>query len=73
MDVMKDDSSLSSDLLRGADAIAAFLGASRRQIYHLVNSGHLPVFRMGTKLCARKSRLLSWIEDQENDCSKQSA
>jgi len=69
---MVSGSSLSFDLLQGADQIGAFLGASRRQVYHLVNSGHLPVFRMGTKLCARKSRLLSWIEDQENDSSKQS-
>ena len=69
--MMNSGSNLSNDLLQGADQIAAFLGTSRRQVYHLVRSGHLPVFRMGAKLCARKSRLLSWIEDQENDCSKQ--
>ncbi len=59
---------LSDDLLRGADAIAEFFFGSRterRKIYHLAESSRLPVFRMGSVLCARKSRLLSWIEEQE--------
>ena len=59
---------LAEDLLRGADAIAEFFfgtRSERRKIYHLAESSRLPVFRMGSVLCARKSRLLSWIEDQE--------
>ena len=63
---------LSEDLLRGADRIAAYLGTNRRQIYHLVQTGRLPVFRMGAKLCARKSRLLAWIEQQEAKSSVRS-
>ncbi len=56
---------LSDDLLRGANEIAAFMGLSRRQIYHLVHTSELPVFRLGAILCARRSRLLAWIELQE--------
>ena len=58
----------SQDLLFGAGAIAAFLfGGSehRRKVYHLAQSGQLPVFRLGTHLCARRSTLIAWIEAQE--------
>lgn len=60
---------LADDLLEGADAIAAFIfggRGSRRKIYYLAECSHLPVFRLGTQLCARKSVLLRWIAGQEN-------
>jgi hypothetical protein len=63
------DADFSKDLLRGADAIAAFLyGGSeqRRKIYHLAATSNLPVFKLGSMICARKSVLLKWIEDQES-------
>jgi excisionase family DNA binding protein len=53
------------DLLAGAVEIAAFMRLSRRQVYHLVETSRLPVFRLGTQLCARRSTLLRWIEDME--------
>lgn len=59
---------LASDLLRGADKIAAFLfgeGAQRRKVYHLAETSRLPVFRLGSVLCARRSILLAWIAAQE--------
>ncbi len=62
---------LADDLLRGADAIAEFMFGSaseRRKVYYLANTGKrnsLPVFRMGSVLCARKSSLIQWIEAQE--------
>lgn len=59
---------LADDILRGADKIAEFLfgdPAERRKIYHLVEKSQLPVFRLGTVLCARKSVLLAWIAAQE--------
>lgn len=56
---------LSDDMLRGADAIADFMGMKRRQIYHLTETSRLPVFRVGSVLCARRSTLLGWVEDQE--------
>lgn len=57
---------ISNDLLRGADAIAAFLGFPRRAIYHAVSKGHLPSFRIGETVCARKSTLTAWIAAQES-------
>ena len=49
---------LADDLLRGADEIAEFIfGArgSRRKVYSLAETSHLPVFRLGAMLCARLS------------------
>ena len=57
-----------TDILRGADVIAGFLlGApeERRIIYHLASTTDLPVFRLGSVLCARKSALVSWLAEQE--------
>jgi hypothetical protein len=57
---------LADDLLRGADEIATFIfGArgSRRKVYYLAECSRLPVFRLGSVLCARKSILLEWISD----------
>jgi hypothetical protein len=60
---------LADDILRGADAIAAFIfgeRGSRRKVYYLAETSHLPVFRLGSVLCARKSVLLRWISGQES-------
>jgi excisionase family DNA binding protein len=53
------------DLLAGAAEIAAFMRLTRRQVYHLVETSRLPVFRLGAQLCARRSTLLRWIEEME--------
>ncbi|MBP2311870.1 hypothetical protein [Azospirillum soli] len=58
-----DTPALANDMLEGADQIAAFMGLSARQVYHLQR--HLPVFTIGAKLFARKSTILQWIADQE--------
>lgn len=53
------------DLLRGAAAIAMFLlndPKQRRAIYHMVEKGCLPVFRLRKRIYARKSTLSAWIE-----------
>ena len=58
-----------NDLLCGADEIARFLfgpSGSRRKVYYLAACTRIPVFRLGTKLCARRSVLLSWIATQES-------
>jgi hypothetical protein len=59
---------LSDDILRGAEAIAIYLfgdATFRRSIYHLVETSRLPIFRMGSVLCARKSVIETWIAEQE--------
>ena len=65
----EQETSLSADMLGGADRIAEFLYGDRRhrrKIYHLVAKSRLPVFRIGSRLFARKSKLLSWISEQES-------
>ena len=60
---------LADDLLRGADEIAEFIfgkRGSRRKVYYLAECTRLPVFRLGSVLCARRSVLLNWIARQES-------
>jgi hypothetical protein len=59
---------LADDILEGADAIAEFLFGSssyRRKVYYLAECSKLPIFRLGSVLCARKSVLLEFIAGQE--------
>jgi len=61
---------LADDLLRGADAIALFVfgdAGQRRKVYYYAGEAkvRMPTFRMGNVICARKSKLLDWIESQE--------
>lgn len=61
---------LGDDLLRGAEAIAAFLFGDpklRRKVYYLTGDARtrMPHFKLGSVICARKSTLLRWIEAQE--------
>ena len=63
---------LADDLLRGADEIAEFIFGdrrSRRKVYYLAECTKLPVFRLGSVLCARRSVLLKWIAGQESRVS----
>jgi hypothetical protein len=63
---------LAGDLLRGADEIAEFIFGtreSRRKVYYLAECCRLPVFRLGSMLCARRSVLLNWIAGQESRAS----
>jgi hypothetical protein len=53
------------DLLLGADAIAAFLGISRRQCYRLVYDRIIPSFKAGGTVAARKSSLTKWMAEAE--------
>lgn len=60
---------LADDILRGADSIASFIfgdRGSRRKVYYLAECTRIPVFRLGSVLCARRSVLLSWIATQES-------
>lgn len=58
-----------SDMLVGAEAIAQFLrgpSADRAQVYRLIRKrSGIPVFRLNRTLCARRSKLVEWIEAQE--------
>jgi hypothetical protein len=66
-DIADDD--FSNDLLRGAAAIAEFLFGDRkfrRRVFYLAERSRVPIFRFRSQLCARKSTLMKWIEEQEN-------
>jgi hypothetical protein len=65
---MSEQADFAQDLLRGAEEIAEFLFGDqklRRQVYHLAATSTLPTFKLGSMICARKSVLLKWVEDQE--------
>lgn len=65
---MLPSEALSDDLLRGAEAIADYLygdSTQRRKVYHLAETSRLPIFRLGSVLCARRTVLLHWINEQE--------
>ncbi|RWK14637.1 MAG: DNA-binding protein [Mesorhizobium sp.] len=49
----------------GADAIARFLGITRRQTYRLVYDGLLPSFKLGGTVAARRSSLTAWLAEAE--------
>ena len=64
----KTPNELADDILRGADEIAAFIYGERglrRKVYYLAECSKLPIFRLGSVLCARKSVLLDFISGQE--------
>ena len=56
----------SLDVLRGAKAIAAFLDTSPARIYKLHRAGQITTFMEGATVCARKTTLIAWIEQQES-------
>ena len=61
---------LADDLLRGADDIALFVFGDvkqRRKVYYYASEAkvRMPTFRMGNVICARKTKLIEWIEHQE--------
>ena len=63
-----ENSSLSDDLLEGAEAIAQFLYGDigkKKRVYYLAKQGELPVFRLGEVIHARKSALRDFIVKRE--------
>ncbi len=54
-----------SDLLHGVAAIAKFLNLRERQARHHIAEGRIPTFTLGRRVCARKSSLLRWLDEQE--------
>ncbi|OQW54883.1 MAG: hypothetical protein A4S14_14620 [Proteobacteria bacterium SG_bin9] len=65
----------SVNLIRGAAELADFIFGSReprfqRKVYNLVQQNKLPHFRLGVSICARKSKLLQWIAEQESSCER---
>nr|WP_137678355.1 helix-turn-helix domain-containing protein [Parerythrobacter lutipelagi] len=57
---------LANDLIKGAKAVEAETGGmiSQRQVYHLVENGHLPVIRKGRSMYFRRSELEAAFRSQ---------
>jgi hypothetical protein len=49
--------SIADDILRGARAIASFLGEDKRRVFYLAERGIVPIGREGKNLVASKRRL----------------
>lgn len=68
-----DTATIGDDLLHGAEAIAVFVFGDvkhRRKVYYYASDAkiqRIPIFRIGSVICARKSKLIQWIEMQERD------
>lgn len=54
-----------ADLLTGIQAIADAIGMTKRQAYHLHETGEIPTFKMGGKVFARRSTLAKHFAAQE--------
>lgn len=50
------------DLLYGMPSIAAHLGLTEAQGYHLHANRTLPTFNIGRRVCARRSDLDAWLQ-----------
>ena len=64
---------LHKDIVCGAKGIAKELFGDEkcdRKVFHLAATGRLPVFRIGSRLCIRRSELLSWIKEMETNSKK---
>ena len=59
--------SLGDDLLDGAAAIAEHMGPdwTPRRVFYAAERKYLPIFRLGNRLCARKSTLRRHMEGLE--------
>ena len=46
-----------ADLINGVAAIAEYLGMRPRRVHYLKDHGHLPLFRLGGRICATRASL----------------
>jgi excisionase family DNA binding protein len=67
---MADTINEGPDLLYGAAKIADYLGVKRSVVYHLVETGRLPSFKVGAVVCARRSKLLAAFDAMEDGAQK---
>jgi hypothetical protein len=61
---------LADDLLHGAQQIARFTGLPVRAVYAYAEKGHLPSFKVGGTLCARKSEIERGLSAQPRQPSE---
>ncbi len=66
---MTTDYAQELDLLHGAREIGAFLKTNPRKTYYLLETGALPAFKLGNQWCARKSTLLAYFAQLEEQAA----
>jgi hypothetical protein len=64
-EVTTQEGDIARDLVFGARAIGSTLGLTPRQVYHAAAHAHLPTFKIGGTICARKSTLMAWFSRLE--------
>ena len=47
------------EILRGARAIADYLGVTENTVYHMIERRQIPFFKIGRSVCVRRSHLLA--------------
>ncbi len=52
-----------ADLLYGAEAIAAHLELTKRQVLHLHEKSQIPTFKMGRTVCALRTALAAHFQN----------
>ena len=52
------------DLLYGVRSIGEALGLTEEQADHLIRAGRIPAFKLGGRVCSRRSVLHGWLEEQ---------
>ena len=60
---MTDTVTIPREILHGARAIADVLGVTEKAVYHLIERGRIPHYRLGRTICARRSHLLAQADD----------
>jgi hypothetical protein len=59
------DAAQASAMLYGAGAIATYLGMTEHACRHLIAESVIPTFKIGSRICARRESIDSWLCDQE--------
>ena len=54
-----------SDVLNGYAEIGKFMGCTERQAEWRCTNGGVPTFKIGRSVCARRSTLRRWMDEQE--------
>lgn len=52
------------ELCHGLEEIGEHLGLTHRQVKHLHEQKHIPTFKIGRNVCALRSKLNAWLDQQ---------
>ena len=59
-----------ADLLYGIPALATHLGIAERQVRNLIKIGELPTFKIGRKVCSRRSTCDELLAQREAEANR---